>query len=114
MKKNNLSEFKCIRCQACCKQDGYVRLTDADIEAIARLLEMPVQAFIDCHTRLTRERTGLALLDKENGECAFLTPEGCRINDAKPKQCREFPHSWKFSAFKSICGWAKAHYREEE
>ncbi len=110
---DNLSEFKCIQCHACCKQDGYVRLTREDMDKLALFLDMDVHEFTQTHTRLTRDRNGLALLDKENGECFFLTSEGCRVNPAKPKQCRDFPHGWKFTAFKSICGWARAHYREE-
>ncbi|MCG8565585.1 MAG: YkgJ family cysteine cluster protein [Desulfobacterales bacterium] len=112
--KDNLSEFKCLGCQACCKEDGYVRLLENEIDTIAQFMGMEVHTFIETHTRLTRERTGLALVDKENGECIFLTPEGCAINPVKPKQCREFPHGWKFAAFKSICAWAKAHYRIED
>ena len=111
--KDNLSEFKCLQCHACCQQDGYVRLLENEIDVIAEFLDMDVQDFIQTHTRLTRERTGLALTDKENGECFFLGPQGCRINPVKPKQCRDFPHGWKFTAFRSICAWAKAHYKVE-
>ena len=110
----DLSEFKCIQCHACCKQDGYVRLLPHEIDIIADHLDMSIQDFTDQYTHLTQDRRGLSLIDKENGECIFLTAKGCAINPVKPKQCRDFPHGWKFTAFKSICGWAKAHQLETQ
>lgn len=105
-KKLELSKFQCLQCQACCKQDGYVRLKPDEPESIAEFLNMSVDEFIEKHTRLTWDRQCLALLDKKNGECAFLTPEGCSINPVKPVQCLEFPIKWKFKAFETICAWA--------
>lgn len=99
--------FKCIRCHACCRQSGYVRLKPDDIDAIADFLKMDVFAFTGEFTRLTRDRQTLALKDQADGSCIFLTPDGCRINPVKPGQCRDFPHKWKFSDFHFICGWAR-------
>lgn len=102
-----LKNFHCIRCQACCRETGYVRLTKEEPDSIADFLGMDVNDFIETHTRLTRDRQALSLIDQEDGACIFLTREGCRINPAKPAQCRDFPHKWKFSEFQQICGWAK-------
>jgi Fe-S-cluster containining protein len=105
----DLSEFKCIGCGACCRQDGYVRLKKNEPDKIASFLKMDIYAFIEKYTILTRDRQMLSLIDKPNGACIFLTSKGCMINDVKPSQCLEFPFSWKFKAFKDICGWAKAN-----
>lgn len=103
----DLSQFRCLGCGACCRQDGYVRLEKNEPDIIAAFLDMDVHQFIDTCTILTRDRQTLSLIDKKNGECLFLTPEGCRINAVKPAQCRDFPNKWTFRDFKEICAWAK-------
>ncbi|MFH2090977.1 MAG: YkgJ family cysteine cluster protein [Pseudomonadota bacterium] len=102
----DLSEFKCLGCGACCRQDGYVRLKKNEPDKIAAFLNMDVYDFIETCTVLTCDRHSLALKDKKNGECLFLTPGGCAINAVKPDQCLDFPHRWKFKAFKTTCAWA--------
>ena len=103
----DLSQFKCMGCGACCRQEGYVRLTKNEPDMIASFLKMDVYRFIETYTILTKDRQTLSLKGKENGDCIFLTPQGCRINDAKPKQCLEFPVIWRFAEFQEICAWAK-------
>lgn len=103
----DLSTFHCIQCHACCREPGYVRLTKEELDAIALFLGMDVHEFIDQFTLLTKDRTTLSLIEKEDGSCIFLNVNGCKINPVKPLQCRNFPHEWKFSGFETICGWAK-------
>jgi hypothetical protein len=103
----NLSGFKCMECGACCRQEGYVRLGKNEPDIIAAFLGMDVLQFIDEYTVLTRDRQALSLREKKNHECLFLTPKGCRINEVKPLQCREFPFKWKLREFATICAWAK-------
>lgn len=100
------SDFKCLKCGACCRQDGYVRLKKEEPDKIAEYLGLNTYAFIETYTQITHDRKALALIDKKNGECIFLTPQGCRINTVKPDQCLDFPKKWKFKAFHSICAWA--------
>ncbi len=107
----DLKDFQCIQCQACCRENGYVRLQPKEPDAIADCLKMDVFEFIETYTRLTRDRQTLSLIDQPDGACIFLTTEGCRIQSAKPLQCRNFPQGWKFSEFRKICGWAKARRR---
>jgi Fe-S-cluster containining protein len=104
----NLKQFKCLGCGACCRQDGYVRLEKYEPDIIAGFLNIDIYKFIEAYTILTKNRQTLSLIEKENGECVFLTAKGCRINDVKPKQYLEFPHKWKFKDFKKICTWAKS------
>jgi len=84
-----------------------VRLKEKEPDAIAFFLGLDVNEFIATYTVLTKERTGLSLIEGRDGACIFLTNAGCKINPVKPIQCREFPHKWKFSGFETICGWAK-------
>ena len=103
---NPLKDFSCIRCQACCRQPGYVRLLPDEPDAIAAFLGMEVREFIETYTCLTRDRQALSLIEQDNGACIFLD-RGCRIQPAKPRQCKDFPFTWRFSDFEKICGWAR-------
>ena len=107
----DLSDFQCIRCHACCRQEGYVRLGSGEAETIAKFLGMEIFSFTRDFTILTRDRQTLSLIEKPGGECIFLNDDGCRINEVKPEQCRDFPLKWKFAGFETICGWARQRPR---
>lgn len=107
MNSPDLSQFKCLKCGACCRQEGYVRLEKNEADTIAAFLSMDVHHFIETSTILTKDRLCLSLKEKENGECLFLTDAGCRIHAVKPRQCLEFPAKWKFKEFDRICAWAR-------
>lgn len=107
MSTPDLSQFKCLKCGACCRQTGYVRLEKAEVDTIADFLTMDIHDFTEAFTILTKDRLCLSLTEKENGDCIFLTDTGCRINSVKPRQCLEFPLKWKFKDFEHICTWAK-------
>jgi len=97
-------KYSCSGCGACCRWKGYVRVSDAEIDAIADFLGMAVDCFIDTFTRITDDRRGLSLLEREDFSCIFLTDDNrCMINGVKPKQCRDFPNVWNFSNFELIC-----------
>jgi len=103
-----LTTFECRRCGSCCCWHGYVRLTAAEPDAIAELLKMDVSAFIEKYTILTADRSGLSLLERPDGSCIFLEENSCRIQAAKPAQCRDFPLKWNFPGWeKECCGWIK-------
>lgn len=95
--------YECQRCTACCRWPGQVRLTEAEISAMASFLGVSEQAFIEEYTRLRSDRRGLALMDKPNSECIFLEGNDCRVQSAKPKQCRDFPNLWNFPGFEKVC-----------
>lgn len=79
------------------------------MEAIAAHLEMAVDEFTKRYTRLTRDRRGLSLVEREENTCIFLSQEGeCGIQDVKPRQCRDFPLGWRFDGYESICAAANA------
>jgi Fe-S-cluster containining protein len=70
---------------------------------MAALLGESEWDFVQKFTRLRPQRDGLALLDKENGECIFLDGGDCRVQEAKPIQCREFPNRWNFQGWRGVC-----------
>ena len=95
--------YQCQRCTACCRWPGQVRLTEEEIAKLAAFKGMAEFDFIQAFTRLTNDRRGLALRDKENGECIFLDGENCAVQAVKPQQCRDFPNLWNFPGFEKIC-----------
>src|SRR6185312_1042146 len=82
---------------------GEVRLTEAEIARLAEHLGTDEYGFIQRFTRLRKDRTGLALMDKPNGECVFLEGNECSVQRVKPQQCRNFPNLWNFPGFEKIC-----------
>jgi Fe-S-cluster containining protein len=95
--------YDCQRCTACCRWPGQVKVGNAEIRAMAALLNLESWDFIQQYTRLRPQRDGLALLDKPNGECIFLEGRDCRVQEAKPVQCRGFPNTWNFPGWRSVC-----------
>ncbi len=95
--------YQCQRCTACCRWPGQVRLNDVEISRLAQFKQLSEYNFIQQYTRLTADRRGLALKDKENGECIFLEGESCAVQSVKPQQCRDFPNLWNFPGFEKIC-----------
>jgi len=106
--------YECDRCTACCRWPGQVKITDAEITNMARHLGVTEDDFIQTHTRLNADRSGLALQDKENGECIFLDGNDCRVNPVKPQQCRNFPNLWNFPGFEDVCRAKKLVLEQSE
>lgn len=84
-------------------------MTDAEAAALAAYLSMSVPAFAGQYTRLRDDRRGLALAERPDGACIFLqdAPVSCRIQLVKPKQCREFPFTWRYEDLERVCPAAR-------
>ena len=95
--------FECLRCGACCRVSGYVRVTDRDVAALAAVRGLSIPAVTDRYTRLLPDRSALALKNGPDGECIFLGEQGCAVHSAKPAQCRGYPTEWRFSGTESVC-----------
>lgn len=95
--------YVCQRCTNCCRWPGLVKITDADITAMSAHFGLSERDFIEKYTRIRPHRDGLALLDKENGECIFLEGRDCVVQDAKPTQCVGFPNTWHFPGWREKC-----------
>ncbi|MFP4356142.1 MAG: YkgJ family cysteine cluster protein [Phycisphaerae bacterium] len=89
--------FECTECGNCCAgpEEGYVWVTEKDIQNIARLLEISVEVMMKRYVRQVGRRYSLVEVPATN-DCIFLTPDkagnrGCRIYSARPRQCRTWP-----------------------
>ena len=111
---NERALFECQRCGSCCRIPGEVRLLKGEPEAIAAELGMSTDAFIQAHTRLTRDRLGLSIVERADHSCAMLESDGCRIQKTKPYQCRAFPHEWNYDGWERICLAADAGSRRSQ
>ena len=94
---------ECQRCTACCRWPGDVRLADGEVARLATYKGLGEVEFIQRYTRLSRDRRGLSLTEKENGECVFLNGGECSVQPVKPQQCRDFPNLWNFPGFEKTC-----------
>ena len=103
--------FVCKRCGTCCRWEGAVKVAPDEVDAIAAFLQIPVEEFLDKHTRLTPDRKHLSLLEKPSGECEYLIftdgMSSCAIEQVKPRQCRDFPEKWNFPGWQKLCGSGK-------
>jgi len=100
--------FRCKRCGKCCQWQGFVKISDAELDAIADFLSMSPETFADRYTRLLPSRNGLSLIDGENGACVFYNAEkGCLIQPVKPRQCGGFPYNWNNPGWEDVCEGAK-------
>jgi len=95
--------WQCQRCGNCCRWPGEVRLTEEEIPDIARFVGMSEEAFIQRHTRVTRDRRALSLHERPDGSCPWLDGIDCRLQPVKPKQCRGFPNEWDFPGWQEVC-----------
>lgn len=89
--------FKCQRCGRCCRWSGHVLLANADISRLAAATGLTEEMFIEQYTALATNRRQLSLTEHPDGCCVLLTDEGCAFYEARPAQCRTFPHTWRVS-----------------
>lgn len=92
--EEKLNRFKCMRCNVCCRQAGYVYLDAHGADNIARFLEIDPYLFTEMYCDL-QDRQRLVLKKNEDESCVFLTERGCSIYLARPQQCRDFPVKWR-------------------
>ncbi|MBI4875645.1 MAG: YkgJ family cysteine cluster protein [Acidobacteria bacterium] len=76
-------------CTSCCRQKGFVYLTEEDLRRAAARLGLTAAAFERSYVYRTRRQ--LRLRKPRGSECPFLEPQGCRIHPHKPTQCRVYP-----------------------
>jgi hypothetical protein len=82
--------FTCLRgCTNCCRQRGFVYLSQADLERAAAYLGLDPREFERRYVYRTRNL--LRLRKPRASQCHFLENDGCAIHSAKPTQCRAFP-----------------------
>lgn len=83
--------FGCTRCGNCCTgQPGTVRVSDAEIGALARHLGLDDAAFRAIYTRELRGGE-ISLREKSDRACVFYGEGGCGVYSLRPRQCRTWP-----------------------
>ena len=107
--------FECQGCGGCCAgpQEGYVWVTQDDVEAIAAHLRITLQEMMDKHVRRVGRRMSLKEVTKTK-DCVFLDTDcdgerACRIYTFRPTQCRTWPF-WE-SNLGDTDDWAMAGVR---
>jgi len=84
-------DFECTRCGRCCTGAGTVRVTQDEVDTLARELDLERTTFLERYTR-TLPDGELSLIDRANDDCVFFDREqGCTVYAARPKQCRSWP-----------------------
>jgi hypothetical protein len=107
-----LARFQCLRCGHCCEGAGTVRVLAEEVDAMARVLGVDPYEFTSRYARLTANRRDLVLTDREDGACIFLTEDRqCRVQAAKPRQCRDFPWTWNYAGSEEHCAGMQAALR---
>lgn len=76
-------------CTECCRQKGFVYLTDSDVTRAAEFLGIAPRAFERKYVYRTSRKMRLRV--PRAASCPFLLDHGCSIHPAKPAQCRVFP-----------------------
>jgi Fe-S-cluster containining protein len=97
-----MREFICQRCGACCRLEGYVYVSEADVKKLCSFLNIDEAAFTDKYTQLSKNRR-LALKSRQDDSCVFLENNRCAVYDARPFQCEGFPMQWKLKKLADIC-----------
>jgi hypothetical protein len=90
-------------CTECCRQQGFVYLSEADLARAAKFVGLSRAAFERKYVYRTRNRMRLRV--PRRSHCHFLSEGGCSIHEAKPAQCRIFPF-WP-ELVESPRAWAK-------
>jgi Fe-S-cluster containining protein len=79
----------CLACANCCRTLG-PRLTDKDIERIAKTLRMKAVNVISKYLRIDEDKDMVF----QSIPCPFLGADNyCAIYESRPKACREYPHT---------------------
>jgi len=79
----------CLACANCCRSLG-PRITDKDVERMAKALRMKTVDVISKYLRIDEDKD----LVFQTMPCPFLGADNyCAIYENRPKACREYPHT---------------------
>jgi Fe-S-cluster containining protein len=79
----------CLACANCCRV-ATARVTDRDVQRLAKFLGMKPAALVKEYTIKTEDE-GRILRRNEQG-CVFLSGNECTVYEGRPDTCRDFPH----------------------
>ena len=83
-------QIDCTVCANCCKV-ATVKLSERDIERLAKVLGTSERQFIADYTVEDAEEGRILRRSDETG-CVFLSGKDCTIYEDRPDTCRRFPH----------------------
>jgi len=83
-------QIDCTACANCCRV-ATVRLSERDVERLARHLRIPPARFLTEYTVESVSEGRILRRSVETG-CVFLNGNECAIYDARPDICQRFPH----------------------
>ena len=83
------AETDCLTCANCCKTTSPI-FYQTDIERASKFLRMKPGDFIEKYLRVDEDKDFVL----KSSPCAFLGADNyCSIYEARPKACREYPHT---------------------
>ena len=99
-----MEQFHCLRCGNCCRWPGAVRVGEAEIDAIAAYLGIPLEQFLTEYTELLPDRTGLTLPEKPDGRELPRLGRGVRRRQSAGR-CREAGDGKRLFSNKTNATW---------
>ena len=87
--KSVFAETDCLTCANCCKTTSPI-FYQTDIERASKFLRIKPGDFIEKYLRVDEDKDFVL----KSSPCAFLGADNyCSIYEARPKACREYPHT---------------------
>jgi uncharacterized protein len=82
-------DIECLSCANCCKTTSPI-FYQTDIDRIAKFLRIKPGDFVEKYLRIDEDQDYVL----KSSPCVFLDAENyCTIYEARPKACREYPHT---------------------
>jgi uncharacterized protein len=82
-------QINCLECANCCRTLG-PRITSRDIEKLAGFLKIRESKFAEKYTRIDEDGDYVF----QQLPCPFIDSSNyCLVYEARPKACREYPHT---------------------
>jgi Fe-S-cluster containining protein len=82
------ARIDCTQCANCCRETVTV-VDEADMERLVAALGMTVPALCEAYLEFDEDYGGRWLLP---APCPLLKGNLCRVYEARPQECREYPH----------------------
>lgn len=89
MHEETFEKIDCLQCANCCKGLG-PHINEKDIERLSKYLRMKPTEFIQRYLKIDEDQDSIF----KEMPCPFLLPDNyCMVYDARPKACRDYPHT---------------------
>ena len=82
------AQIDCTQCANCCRKTA-TNLDEEDMERLATALDVSIAELQETHVVYDEDRGGRWQLP---APCPLLEGNLCRVYDARPTSCREYPH----------------------